>query len=41
VATATSVGRRGPDHLVRVEVRDQGAEDRLMALAMTTVRQLD
>ncbi|MEI7622327.1 MAG: hypothetical protein WCJ88_02110 [Actinomycetes bacterium] len=41
VATASSVGRRGPDHLVRVEVRDQGADDRLMALAMTTVRSLD
>ena len=41
VATASSAGRRGPDHLVRVEVRDQGADDRLMALAMTTVRALD
>ena len=41
VATATSTGRRGPDHLVRVEVRDQGADDRLMVLAMTTVRRLD
>jgi len=41
VATATSVGHRGPDHLVRVEVRDHGADDRLMALAMTTVRRLD
>ena len=41
VATASSTGRRGPDHLVRVEVRDQGADDRLMALAMTTVRALD
>jgi len=41
VATATSTGRRGPDHLVRVEVRDRGADDRLMALAMTTVRRLD
>ena len=41
IATASSTGRRGPDHLVRVEVRDQGADDRLMALAMTTVRSLD
>jgi len=41
VATASSKGSRGPDHLVRVEVRDQGADDRLMALAMTTVRRLD
>ena len=38
IATASSAGRRGPDHLVRVEVRDHGADDRLMALAMTTVR---
>lgn len=41
VAVATSAGHRGPDHLVRVEVRDQGADNRLMALAMTTVRRLD
>ena len=41
VATASSAGHRGPDHLVRVEVRDHGADDRLMALAMTTVRRLD
>lgn len=40
-ATASSTGRRGPDHLVRVEVRDRGADDRLMALAMTTVRRFD
>lgn len=38
VATATPVGRDGRDHLVRVEVRDRGADDRAVALAMTTVR---
>lgn len=40
-ASATLVGRRGADHLVRVEVRDRGADDRLMALAQTTVRVLE
>jgi len=40
IATAQSQGHRGPDHLVRVEVRDHGADDRLMALAQTTVRRL-
>jgi uncharacterized protein (TIGR00369 family) len=38
VATATSAGHRGAEHLVRIEVRDRGADDRLMALAMATVR---
>jgi len=42
VARASAVG--GPsgdtDHLVRVEVRDRGADDRMVALAMTTVRRL-
>lgn len=40
IATADLVGRRGADHLVRVEVRDHGADNRLMALAQTTVRAL-
>lgn len=40
-ASATLTGRRDADHLVRVEVRDRGADDRLMALAQTTVRVLD
>lgn len=38
VATATSQGRRGGEHLVRVEIRDRGADDRLMALSIATVR---
>lgn len=41
VATATPVGRDGDDHLVRVDVRDRGADGRAVALAMTTVRPLD
>ncbi|MEX1217206.1 MAG: hotdog domain-containing protein [Acidimicrobiales bacterium] len=41
LAHATLAGRRGLDHLVRVEVRDEGAEDRLMVLAMVTVHRLD
>lgn len=40
VATAARIGGDGVDHLVRVEVRDRGADDRLVALAMTTVRDL-
>jgi len=42
VARASAVGERstGTDHLVRVEVRDRGADDRMVALAMTTVRRL-
>ena len=38
VAVATRVGGDDRDHLVRVEVRDHGADDRAVALAMTTVR---
>jgi len=41
LAFATTTGHRGRDHLVRVEVRDQGADNRLMALSMATVRLLD
>jgi uncharacterized protein (TIGR00369 family) len=41
VATATSAGRRHDEHLVRVEIRDHGADDRLMSLAMATVRAVD
>lgn len=37
-ASATRLGRRPDGDLVRVEVRDQGAENRLMAVAITTVR---
>ena len=46
VATATRIGGDGGDggdgrdHLVRVEVRDRGADDRAVSLAMTTVRDL-
>lgn len=38
VGTATRVGGDATEHLVRVEVRDRGADDRPVALAMTTVR---
>lgn len=36
-ATATSFGARADGHLLRVEVRDTGADDRLVATAITTV----
>ena len=36
-ADAKVIGRRGVDHLVRVEVTDAGAGNRLMALAVATV----
>jgi uncharacterized protein (TIGR00369 family) len=39
-ATATALGTRGRDHLVRVSVRDHGADDRPVALAVATVRHL-
>jgi len=38
VATALSLGRRGREHLVRVTVRDHGADDRLLVEAVVTVR---
>lgn len=38
VATAIEIGRRDDEILVRVEVRDRGADERLMALAMTSVQ---
>jgi len=41
VAVATSNGKRGNEHLVRVEVRDLGADNRLMVLGMATVRSLE
>lgn len=41
VATAVSAGRNGAEHLVRIDVRDHGADDRLMALSTATVRRLD
>lgn len=41
VATAVPAGRSGDEHLVRIEVRDHGADDRLMALSTATVRRLD
>ncbi len=37
-ATVQNRGRRADGHLLRVEVRDQGNEDRLMAVAITTVQ---
>ncbi len=37
IASVTRVGHRVDGTLCRIEVRDQGAEDRLMALAVTTV----
>jgi len=37
-ATATSHGERTDGTIVRVEIRDQGAHDRLMAVAITTVQ---
>ena len=36
-ARVTIVGRRADGRLVRVEVRDAGAGDRLMAVAVATV----
>jgi acyl-coenzyme A thioesterase PaaI-like protein len=38
VATAELVGGHGREHLVRVTVRDHGADDRLLVLAVVTVR---
>jgi acyl-coenzyme A thioesterase PaaI-like protein len=38
VAVGELVGSRGGDHLVRVSVRDRGADDRLLTLAALTVR---
>jgi uncharacterized protein (TIGR00369 family) len=38
VARPTIVGERADGHVVRVEVVDAGADDRLMAVAVTTVR---
>jgi acyl-coenzyme A thioesterase PaaI-like protein len=38
VAVGELVGSRGDDHLVRVSVRDRGADDRLLTLAALTVR---
>lgn len=37
VATATEIGIDGREHLVRIEVRDRGADGRAVALAMATV----
>ena len=37
-ATVVDHGERADGHLLRIEVRDTGAADRLMALAVTTVR---
>lgn len=38
VARATVIGARADGHLVRVEVVDAGADDRVMAVAVSTVR---
>jgi uncharacterized protein (TIGR00369 family) len=38
VAVARLLGRRGREHLVRVTVRDHGADDRLLVEAVSTVR---
>jgi uncharacterized protein (TIGR00369 family) len=38
VARPTIVGERADGHVVRIEVVDEGAGDRLMAVAVTTVR---
>jgi acyl-coenzyme A thioesterase PaaI-like protein len=38
LARGSLIGRRGDDHLVRVMVRDQGADDRPIVLAVATVR---
>jgi acyl-coenzyme A thioesterase PaaI-like protein len=38
VATGELVGDRGDDHLTRVVVRDHGADDRALVLALATVR---
>jgi len=40
LASATVIGRRGDDVLVRVTARDRGADDRLMNVAIMTVRVL-
>jgi acyl-coenzyme A thioesterase PaaI-like protein len=40
LASATIIGRHGDDILVRVTARDAGAEDRLMNVAVMTVRVL-
>jgi len=37
-ATVTTRGSRPDGHLLRIEVRDRGADDRMMAIAVTTVR---
>jgi acyl-coenzyme A thioesterase PaaI-like protein len=37
-ATVTHRGTRPDGHLLRIEVRDAGADERLMAMAVTTVR---
>jgi uncharacterized protein (TIGR00369 family) len=37
VATATTVGTRADGTLMQVELRDRGADDRIMAVAVTTV----
>lgn len=38
VALGELIGSRGDDHLVRVTVRDRGADDRLLTMAALTVR---
>lgn len=40
-ATGTVVGRRPDGHLVRVELRDRGANDRLLTVAAVTVSPID
>jgi uncharacterized protein (TIGR00369 family) len=39
-ATASVLGERADGHVVRVEVSDRGADDRRMAVAVTTVRRV-
>jgi uncharacterized protein (TIGR00369 family) len=41
VASAEVLGRRGREHLVRVIVRDHGADDRLLVESVLTVRRTD
>jgi len=41
VAHASEIGRRGREVVTRIEVRDHGADDRLVALSTATVRLLD
>ena len=41
VATAEMIGSHRHEHLVRVTVRDHGADDRLLVLAMVTVRRAE